>query len=283
MRFACSTWMMPGETFREKIRKAREYGFEGVEIRLFEEEATQEKITEIKEALTGEGVEPVSLIMPGETYRKPLLTGKDLTDKLNLGKKAIDAAAQFGCPTIVCPEYGPQIPLPLFDHPKRPSEEIHMLLIEYLRCVTDAAEKADVPVMIEPINRYETRFFYTLEDGYRVIEEVGSDYLFLLADLFHMSIEEKSIPEAILKYGDKIIHVHLGDNNRYLPGQGHTDFASAFAALREISYNRFAALECSVNGEKDIVLPECVRYLREAENAEKTKHGGCQNENRNRL
>ncbi len=268
MKFACSTWMMPGDTFQQKIRKAKEYGFDGVEIRLFEEEAGEEKIREIREALSGEGVTPVSLIMPGETYRKPLLTKKDLEDKLELGKKAIDAAAKFGCPTIVCPEYGPQIPLPLFDHPKRPPKEIHELLISYLTQVTRVAERAGVPVMIEPINRYETRFFYTLEDGYRVIEEVGSDSLFLLADLFHMSMEEKSIPEAIRKYGKKIIHVHLGDNNRYLPGQGHTDFAAAFRALREIGYSRFAALECSINGEKDEVLPECIRFLREAERFE---------------
>lgn len=265
MKFACSTWMMPGETFQQKIKNARNYGFEGVEIRLFEEEATQEKIAEIKKALAGEGVEPVSLIMPGETYRKPLLTMQDLTDKLELGKKAIGAAAQFGCPTIVCPEYGPQSPLPLFDHPKRPPAEIHALLIEYLRRVTEIAQHEHTMVMIEPINRYETRFFYTLEDGYNVIREVGSDYLFLLADLFHMSIEERSIPESIRKYGDKIIHVHLGDSNRYLPGQGHTDFSSAFKALKEIGYSRFAALECSVNGEKEVVLPECIRFLREAE------------------
>ena len=262
MKFACSTWMMPGDTFRQKIKKAREYGFEGVEIRLFDHEATDEKIKEITEALDGEGVVPVSLVMPGETYRKPLLTENDLKDKLELGKKAISAAAAFGCPTIVCPEYGPQIPLPLFDHPRRPDKEIHELLIEYLTKVTDVAKEYDVPVMIEPINRYETRFFYTLEDGKNVIDEVGSEYLFLLADIFHMSIEEKSIPEAIVKNGSKILHVHLGDSNRYLPGQGHTDFHSAFEALRAINYSRFAALECSIKGEKDIVLPACVEFLK---------------------
>ena len=44
IRLGCSTWMMPAETFREKIKVAKEYGFDGVEIRLFENEAVPETV-----------------------------------------------------------------------------------------------------------------------------------------------------------------------------------------------------------------------------------------------
>ena len=262
MKLACSTWMMPGDTFSEKIQKAAEYGFDGVEIRLFEEEASPQKIREILSALDASGLEPCSLIMPGETYRKPLLDEQAKRDKVELAKKALDAAAQLGCPTIVCPEYGPQIPLPLFDHPRRPTAEQHQLLIDYLREVTDYAEACNAFAMIEPINRYETRFFYSLADGKQVIDEVGSPNLFLLADFFHMSMEEKSIPDALRTYGADVLHVHLGDSNRYLPGQGHTDFRAGFAALNEIGYDRFMALECSTKGDSEVIFPQCVTYLR---------------------
>ena len=265
MKLACSTWMMPGRDFSEKMEKAAEYGFEGVEIRLFEEEATQEKIKEIRGALKSAGVTACSLIMPGETYRKPLLDEAAKREKTELAKKAIAAAAEFHCPTIICPEYGPQIPLPLFDHPRRPSAEQHRLLVDYLAAASEFAGQNGTQVMIEPINRYETRFFYTLADGRAVIEEVGSDHLFLLADFFHMNIEERDIPEAVRTGGERILHVHLGDSNRYLPGQGHTDFRGGFAVLREIGYDRFMALECSIQGEPDAVLPQCAAYLRECQ------------------
>lgn len=262
MKLACSTWMMPGDTFSEKMAKAATYGFEGVEIRLFDTEASPQKIQEILKALSDNGLFPSSLIMPGETYRKPLTDRAVLDAKIELAKKALDAAAQLGCPTIVCPEYGSQSPLPLFEHPIRPTKEQHDLLIEYLSLVADYAIQNNALAMIEPINRYETHFFYSLQDGKDVIDEVGKSNLYLLADFFHMNIEEVSIPDAIRACGDDILHVHLGDSNRFLPGQGHTDFRSGFAALWDIGYDRFAALECSIKGEPDIVFPQCIQFLR---------------------
>lgn len=262
MKFACSTWMMPGDTFSEKIRNAKRYGFEGVEIRLFEEEATKERIEEIKKALVENDVKPVSLIMPGETYRKPLLSERDFEDKVELSKKALNAAALFGCPTIVCPEYGAQIPLPLFDHPRRPDKKTYELLMKFLRTVSEYAKTAGTCAMIEPINRYETRFFYTLEDGVGVIKESGADNIYLLADFYHMGMEEKNVEEAIREYGKRIIHVHLGDSNRMLPGQGHTDFKPGFKALEEIGYDRYMALECSTKGNPEIVFPTCIKFLK---------------------
>ena len=263
MKLACSTWMMPGNTFAEKIARAASYGFEGVEIRLFEEEATPARLDEIGQALRNSGMTPCSLIMPGETYRRPLVDRAVLQAKTALAKKALDAAAQLGCPTIVCPEYGAQQPLPLFDHPRRPTPEQHALLIEYLSNVAEYAVSVGTQTMIEPVNRYETRFFYSLEDGSRVINEVGKDGLYLLADFFHMNLEEADIAGALRRFGSKILHVHLGDSNRLLPGQGHTDFAAGFAALTANGYDRFMALECSTAGDPDVIFPDCIRFLRD--------------------
>lgn len=262
MKLACSTWMMPGDTFSEKIRKASEYGFEGVEIRLFEEEASPRRINEILQALKDHGLVPCSLIMPGDTFRRPLIDTNALAAKKELAEKALDAAAQLGCPTIVCPEYGAQIPLPLFDHPKRPTQEQHELLVEYLSFVADCAVVNRANAMIEPINRYETRFYYTLEDAKKIIDEIGKSNLYLLADFFHMNLEEVSIPDAIRTAGETICHVHLGDSNRMLPGQGHANFRLGFEALREIGYEGFMALECSISGDADLVIPKCIQFLR---------------------
>ena len=264
MKLACSTWMIPGETFDEKMKNAARYGFDGVEIRLFEKDYSPTIIKEIIRAGQGAGVNPCSLIMPGEIYRKPLLDRETLEAKVELSKKAIDAAAELGCPTIVCPEYGYQSPLPLFDHPRRPTPEQHDLLISFLKTVSDYAKEAGARVMIEPINRYETRFFYTLEDGKHVLEEVKAQNLGLLADLFHMNIEEVDIPSALQRYSADIYHVHLGDSNRLTPGQGHTDFPSAFSALKKAGYDGYIALECSTAGDPDVVFPQCVAFLRAA-------------------
>ena len=57
----------------------------------------------------------------------------------------------------------------------------------------------------------------------------------IVADLFHMALDEPDIPAAILDNAALIGHVHLADSNRRLPGQGVTDFKAAFAALDDIT------------------------------------------------
>ncbi len=261
MKLACSTWMMPGESFSEKIKSAAVFGFEGVEIRLFDTEVTPGKIKEILKALDENGLKPSSLLMPGETFRRPLCDKESKLAKIEHAKKTLDTAVQLGCPTLICPEYGPQIPLPLFTHPKRITQEEHVLLMEYLSFVGDYANNIRAKALIEPINRYETHFFYTLKDGLNCIREVGKDSLFLLADFFHMNLEEVNIPDAIKEAGWHIGHVHLGDSNRLLPGQGHTDFKSGFTALKNIGYTGFMALECSISGNPEEAFPKCIHFL----------------------
>jgi sugar phosphate isomerase/epimerase len=262
MKLACSTQIVPGNSISEKAKKALSYGFEGLEIRLLEHEVNPKKIKEIKSALDDNGIPASSFVMPGEFYGTPLVNRDVLEKKIVLSKKALDTAALLGCPTIVCPEYNAQNPLPLWNHPVRPTEEEHALLIEYLSVIAEYAEQLNVIALVEPINRYETHFYYTLSDGKKIIDEIGKASLCLLADFFHMNLEEANMPESILACGSYIRHVQLGDSNRLLPGQGHTDFRSAFAALKEIGYKWYMALECSVIGNPDIVLPECVKFLK---------------------
>ncbi|MBS7648555.1 sugar phosphate isomerase/epimerase, partial [Candidatus Bathyarchaeota archaeon] len=62
--------------------------------------------------------------------------------------------------------------------------------------------------------------------------------------------------------GGYIMHVHLADSNRLLPGYGHTDFKSGFLSLKKIGYKNFMALECGIPGNPEEELPKCVKYLR---------------------
>ena len=65
----------------------------------------------------------------------------------------------------------------------------------------------------------------------------------LIADFFHLQIEEVEVAQAIRDAGKWIRHVHLGDSNRLAPGYGHTDWKSGFAALKEIGYGGWFTLE----------------------------------------
>ncbi len=73
--------------------------------------------------------------------------------------------------------------------------------------------------------------------------ETGLENGGVMADTYHMNIEERSLPEAIRETGELLNHVHLSDSNRLAPGWGHIDFGEILRTLQEIGYGRYLAFE----------------------------------------
>ena len=107
----------------------------------------------------------------------------------------------------------------------------------------DHASSYGVPLIYEPLNRYETNLCNTVEDGVQLLESIECKNVVLLADLFHMNIEEQNIADA-LRHGDKHIgHIHFVDSNRRPTGCGHMDYEPIAAALKDIGYAGYACAE----------------------------------------
>jgi len=117
-------------------------------------------------------------------------------------------------------------------------------LIEALSDLGNYAEQFGVPLIYEPLNRYETNMACTLADGAALLAKLSTKNVKLLADLYHMNIEETDLAESIRTAGSAIGHVHLADSNRRPAGGGHTDFAKIASALREIHYAGYLSAEC---------------------------------------
>lgn len=110
------------------------------------------------------------------------------------------------------------------------------------KCCKDAYD-AGVMVLLEPLNRYECDYLNTIEDVLRVIDQVGRPNLKLLADTFHMNIEEADIGASLRQAGRHLGHVHLADTNRQAPGHGHLDVREVLVALEQIDYGGFLSFE----------------------------------------
>jgi sugar phosphate isomerase/epimerase len=115
--------------------------------------------------------------------------------------------------------------------------------VEGLRLAGDHASSLGVELTLECWNRYGTYMLNRLEEGARMWRETGLANGGVMADTFHMNIEERSISGAILAYGNLLNHVHLSDSNRLAPGLGHIDFAEVLQALIEIGYERNLTFE----------------------------------------
>jgi sugar phosphate isomerase/epimerase len=169
-------------------------------------------------------------------------------------KEMIDAAAPFGAAVIIGSMQGRA------EGEVTRSDALNYLG-EALTTLADHAHKHNVTLLYEHLNRYETNLLNRIEDVIPFIKPF-SGRVKILADLFHMSIEEASIPDAIRAAGDLIGHIHFADSNRRPAGLGHTDFASIFAALRENGYDGYVSAEAFPFPDSDAAARQTIESFR---------------------
>lgn len=116
-------------------------------------------------------------------------------------------------------------------------------LIEALIELGAHAARYGTVLLYEPLNRYETNLCSTQAAGVTLLGLAGSAHVKLLADLFHMNIEESDLAAALRTGGRHIGHVHFVDSNRRPAGCGHLDYGPLVAALREIGYDGYLSAE----------------------------------------
>jgi len=134
--------------------------------------------------------------------------------------------------------------------------------IQCVRRCCQTAEDQGVVLLLEPLNRYEIDFVNTLEEAKRVVQEIGSESLGILADTFHMNIEEHSIEDSLLFARDILKHVHVADSNRLAPGMGHLNFERLVNVLRSIGYDRYLTVEIVPKPSMDIAFEKAAEFLR---------------------
>jgi sugar phosphate isomerase/epimerase len=143
------------------------------------------------------------------------------------------------------------------------ASDAHKYLLDGLSVCGRHAESYNVPLLYEPLNRYETNQVNTLAGGKAFLNRLGANHnVKLLADLFHMQIEETDVAAAIVAAGDTIGHVHFVDSNRRPVGLGHTDFRGIIAALRSVGYTGYLSAEAFPYPDQDAAASQTIRAFR---------------------
>jgi D-psicose/D-tagatose/L-ribulose 3-epimerase len=114
--------------------------------------------------------------------------------------------------------------------------------VESLKECQAHAERCEVRLALEPLNRFETYFLNRCDQALALAEDVGGDCGVCL-DIFHMNIEEADWPDAIRAAGDRLVDFHVADNNRMPPGQGAIDWELIVRTLGEVGYDGYLTVE----------------------------------------
>ncbi len=170
-------------------------------------------------------------------------------------RSIIDLAADFDAPAIIGSMQGRAA-----DGISR--EQAIDYLTEALDELGGHASAHGQTLLYEPLNRYETNLFNRLADAAEFLERIKAPNVRLLADLFHMNIEEASPAEAIRAAGHRIGHVHFADSNRHAVGFGHTVIEPVIEALRGIGYEGYLSAEILPLPDSETAARQTIESIR---------------------
>ena len=259
-KLAAQENLIPGNSLEEKWEVLAAAGFDGIELHGKDGEFAA-RLPELKCAAAS-GVQMSSVCVISDHFigdfdadkrAHAIDTMKELlTTIAAVGGRGAITPASFGMFTKC---------LPPFNAP-RSAEEDRDVLLDGLSQLASHAEKEGVTVWLEPLNRFEDHMVNRLEQGAEYCAAVGNSHLKLMADFFHMNIEEFDIPGALRSAAPFLDHVHLADSQRAHPGTGHIAFEPAMAALEQVGFDGYLAMECGIWGDVPTALHQVAKIVR---------------------
>jgi sugar phosphate isomerase/epimerase len=246
--------------FAKNVKKVAELGFDGVEL------AIRDPLLIDKEKILRE-LNQYGLVVPvigtGQAWGEEGLSFTDPDPQVR--KKAVyrvishfDFAAETGAVIIIGLLRG-------VANVDVSAKDANQWIFEAFSHCCEEAQKQNVRIAFEPINRYETSFINCVRDGLSLIEKVGAPNLGMVLDTFHMNIEEPCIAESIKLAGSKMFHLHYADSNRMYPGAGHIDFKSVIQAAQDIGYTGYFSGEHRPDPEGTMAAANGLNFLRKIE------------------
>ena len=261
MRLTCQEQLLPGDALQDKWDAAQRLGYDGIELRGQGGHRIRERLPELLRARR-DGV-----VMPTVCVDMPHFIGAfdpelrrdavaNLRTQLSVIAARGGAAATPPAPSGRSPRRRPPGP------PPRDPDGDREVLLDGLGELGRHAGAEGVRILLEPLNRYEDHMVNRLEQAVELARATGLDSVGVVADSYHMNIEETDPAAALVAAADRLAHVQVSDSNRLEPGAGHLDWPAFLGALEGIGYSGDLAVECRLSGPAEQVLGKAAGMLR---------------------
>ncbi len=244
-RFAANLTMLFNEVpFLDRFEKAAAAGFTGVEYLFPYDFPVEELVAKLK----ANNLQQVLHNLPAGNWgagERGIAILPERVDEFRAGvDKAIAYATALGCPQVnilagIAPAGADR-------------EVLHTTFVNNLKFAAPKIKEAGLKLLIEPINTRDIPGFFLnyTKQAKAIIEEVGSDNLFIQYDIYHMQIMEGDLARTIEANLPQIAHIQLADNpGRFEPGTGEINYAFLFRHLDAIGYTGWVGCEYKPKGE----------------------------------
>lgn len=257
VKFAASTWLWTSPFGTEStllFPKIKQMGFDAVEIAVEDPGLIDGK--EVKKVLDDNGL---AAIVCGAFGPNRDLTNEDPQVHENCFRyidSCFELCNELGGEFLAGPMYSAVGKARLIPADQRRRE--WELAVKNLGKVCESAARHGLSIALEALNRFETDLVNTTGDLLKLVNDIGHPAARIMIDSFHMTIEEKSLSEAIQQVGDKLIHVQVSENHRGIPGTGQTRWDDLKAGLQAVGYSGFVSIESFTPDVKELAGAVCI-------------------------
>ncbi len=162
-------------------------------------------------------------------------------------KWAIDRAHELNA-KIIC---GPFHSAHASFSQKPPQDQEYEWGAEVLHAAGEYAAQEKIVLALEALNRFECYLCNTMDQLTHLIQKVGHPNVQAMYDTHHANIEEKKIGAAITQVAPVLAHVHISENDRGTPGDGHVPWDDTFSSLAAINYKGWLTIEAFSRNDPD--------------------------------
>jgi D-psicose/D-tagatose/L-ribulose 3-epimerase len=234
------------------LEKIKSWGFDGVEIPTFY--ADEPRYQKLGKKLKDIGLQCSTCVIVSEETN-PIAESKEVRKAaVDFLKQTLDLNHTVGSTMMMGPYSSPVGKLV----GRGRTDEEWKRAVDVFQQVAPHAEQAGVPMALEYLNRFEHYFINDTVSAAKFIDEVNHSSFKLHYDTFHSNIEEKNIADSVRAGGKRIVHVHISENDRSTPGEGHVRWDESFAALAEIGYDGWLMIEAFGTALPEIAGATCI-------------------------
>jgi hydroxypyruvate isomerase len=140
------------------------------------------------------------------------------------------------------------------DVPGMSQDEMHENIIKGLKLVAPIAEKHEVTLILEPMNirvDHKGHCLYGSPKAVHICREVGSKFVKINWDLYHMHISEGDLCGHLREGWDQMGYLQLADHpGRNEPGTGEIHYNRVLKEAYKLGYRDYVGLECNPTNEQ---------------------------------
>ena len=138
---------------------------------------------------------------------------------------------------------------------------------ECLDRIAAYAGQKDITIVVEP-TAAATNLIESADDAIELMRSVEHSNVKLMFDTLHALYRDELAADYARAMGGDLVHVHVSDKNRVLPGEGQVDWVGLMQVLRECCFDGFITMEVGLDSrsaDPDRIARTALAYLKDVE------------------